>query len=414
MIEALGDQGDGVATVDGRRLFVPVAAPGDRLRVRLGPMRAGRQTALPLELIAEGPERTEPPCPHFGTCGGCVAQHLTADAYRRWKRDRVARALARHGLDPGVVDPVVEIPSATRRRATFAARRLSGGAVLGFNERASARIVDLTTCLVLRPDIVAALPALRRVIGDIAAPSEAIDVSVTRLDDGLDVLFVADREPDLATRERLATFAEHIDAARVSWQVPGGSPQPVAHRRAGTVVFGGIGVEVPPGAFLQASAEAEAALLGLATGALVDVACVADLYAGVGTFALSIAGRSKVRAVDGSAAATAALGEAVRRHGLGGRISVATRDLARNPLSAQELAGVDAVIFDPPRQGAKAQAQALAGSAVPTVVAVSCSAASFARDAEILVGGGYRLERVTPVDQFVWSSHIELVAVFRR
>jgi 23S rRNA (uracil1939-C5)-methyltransferase len=261
------------------------------------------------------------------------------------------------------------------------------------------------------------------VLGGILAPGEAADIAVTVLDDGLDVVLAAGRAPDLEAREQLAAFAEQQDLARLSWRDLGpgtgsrgadGPAEPIAHRRTGTVRFGEVDVTVPPGAFLQAGREAEAALSALVLEAAGGAGRVADLFAGCGTFTFPLTRQAAVLAVDSDAEAVAAIDAAARRSGLAPRIEAVVRNLYGDPLTAAELRRFDAVVFDPPRTGARDQAAALAASAVPVVVAVSCNPATFARDARLLADSGYALERVTPVDQFVWSPHIELTAVLRR
>jgi 23S rRNA (uracil1939-C5)-methyltransferase len=400
-IERLGARGDGIAQYRGRPVYVPFTAPGDRVRVALAGGGSEGTAARLVEIVRPGAARTVPPCRHFGSCGGCAFQHVAAGTYAEAKRSLVVDALARHGLGAAPVAPLRRLPAGTRRRARFAVRR----GRIGFQARASHEVVALEECVVLAPSIVALLPALRRLGGNVG-------YSVTLADAGLDV--VADRgaTPDLAALEALADFAERADLARLSWRVDG-EPVPVAQRRPVRVVLHGIAVDLPPDAFLQATPEAEAALAELVLDGLGDAQRVADLFSGIGTFTFALATRARVHAVEGAAPALAALRAAANRSG-GARISVEARDLATRPLAPEELAVYDAVVFDPPRAGAKAQAAALAGSPVPRVIAVSCNPATFARDAATLAAGGYRLERVAPVDQFVWSPHVELVAVFAR
>lgn len=414
LIEGLGSGGDGVATVAGARVHVPFAAPGDRVRARLpGPDdRSGKADFI--ELVAAGPNRAEPPCPHFGPCGGCRLQHVAAPAYRAWKRDLLVRAFAHQGLETEVADTIVS-PPRSRRRAVFAARRGGRRVFLGFNEPRSTRIVDLATCFIVEPALFALLEPLRALLAEILPDGGAADVAATALDDGVDLVIATEGSPRLADRERLAAFAAAQDLARVSWSTRGREAEPIAHRRDGVVTLGGIAAAPPPGGFLQATRPGEAALIELVTGAVAGAAAVADLFSGIGTFALPLSGSARsVRAVDGDRAAVAALNAAARRAGRGERVRAEVRDLFRDPLTAPELAGVEAVVLDPPRVGAAAQTAALAGSAVPLIVAVSCNPGTLARDARTLVDGGYRLERTTPVDQFLWSPHLEAVAVFRR
>lgn len=423
-IGSLGVLGDGVALLDGRPVYVALTVPGDRARVRLGDRRGDGIEGWPLELLCAGPERAEPPCRHFGACGGCRLQHLSDTLYRRWKTDLVRHAFDRRGLGKVVVAPLVVLPPGTRRRATLAARRSNRGVFLGFNEHRGHRIADLGACTVLRPELVALLPELRAVLGEVLAESEPADIAVALLDDGIDLVVIAGRDPDLDARERLAAFAERADLARISWRSDRGAVEPIAHRRPGVVRFGGVAVTLPPGSFLQASREGEAVLVERVCAGIGAAARVADLFCGAGTFALPLAtgvsaGGPAVRGVvveafDQNADAVAALDRAARRAGQGNRLRTAMRDLMRDPLTPRELNRFDAVVLDPPRQGARAQAAALAQSVVPVVVMVSCDPASFSRDAALLIEGGYRLDTVTPIDQFLWSSHLELVAVLRR
>jgi 23S rRNA (uracil1939-C5)-methyltransferase len=412
----LGGGGDGVATLpDGRVVHVPFAAPGDRVRARLGPIRGNAVEASFAELVTAGPERQEPPCPHFGACGGCRVQHLVPETYVAWKRGLLATALDRAGV-AGPIAPLAVIPPGTRRRATFAARRTGAGVVLGFNEWRSTRIVDVTDCRILDPRLAALLPPLRAMLGRLLPPGGAADIAAALLDDGADLVIESAAAPDLAARELLGRFAESEDLARLSWRGARGAAEAIAHRRPGLVRFGGVPVTPPPGGFLQASRAGEAALIAAVTDAVGAARRAADLFAGAGTFALSLAAdpARRVLAVDGDSEAMGAVARAAGLAGIGGRVATAARDLSRMPLSTAELDAFEAVIFDPPRAGARAQAEALAASAVPIVVAVSCNPGTLARDARILVDGGYRMERAVPVDQFLWSAHLEAVGIFRR
>jgi 23S rRNA (uracil1939-C5)-methyltransferase len=375
--------------------------PGDRVRVALEDARGDGLAGRVVELLAPGAARTSPVCRHFGACGGCAFQHVAPEAYARAKRALVVEALARAGLGDAPVAPLRPLPPGTRRRARFAVRR---GRV-GFQARASHDLVALEECAVLAPPIVALLPQLRRLRGNTG-------YAVTLAEAGLDLVVERAAAPDLAALEALAAFAETADLARLSWRAQG-EVLPVAQRRPVRVVIADVAVDLPPDAFLQATPEAEAALAALVLDGIGAATRVADLFAGIGTFTFALAGRARVHAVEAAPAALAALAGAARRAGLA-QVMAEARDLENRPLEPAELGGFDAVVFDPPRAGAKAQARALARSAVPRVIAVACNPATFARDAAALVAGGYRLERVAPVDQFVWSPHVELVARFAR
>jgi 23S rRNA (uracil1939-C5)-methyltransferase len=390
-IERIGARGDGVAHCEGRAVFVPFTAPGDVVRARVD----GDTAAL--ISVTEPGARQEPRCPHFGECGGCSLQHVADEVYAAAKRDFVRDALAHRGLDPGVVEPVRRIPPGTRRRARLA---MAPGAI-GFHRRASHRIVDMRACFVLHPALVAIVQALRPL-------GLRGFVLLTLADTGIDVLLDLPRAPDLAALEALTAFADQQDLARLAWRTGDEAPTPVVQRRPVRMNFSGATVELPPDCFLQATPESEQAMRDLVLAGIGDAGTVADLYCGVGTFSFALAKQAKVQAVDGNAAAIAALRRA------NPNIATETRDLVRRPLSADELKRFDAVVFDPPYAGAAAQAKQLAQAAVPRIVAVSCNPASLARDARTLVDGGYRLTRVVPVDQFIWSAETELVAHFER
>jgi 23S rRNA (uracil1939-C5)-methyltransferase len=419
-IDGLGGRGDGVAEHDGQPVFVPFALPGERVRVRLaGKSRAGVRGEL-LELLEESPERVAPPCPHFGPCGGCTVQHLADGAYRRWTGEQVRTALTRRGFaEPPIAEPVF-VGANTRRRAVLAARRTGGGVQLGFHGRESHDIADIRTCHVLDPAILAVLPGLRTALASLLGKRETADVTVAVTDTGLDVLIASPSAPGLQAREALGALAQDADLARLSWREAGPDgadipSEPVAVRRQPRMTFGGVAVQPPPGAFVQPTADGEAWLVHAATDWLKDAAGpVADLHAGLGTLTFPLAGTHKVHAVDGDEPAMAALWQAVRKHDLMGRVTAEVRDLAEDPVPPEDLDAFGAVVFDPPRQGARAQAEAIAESGVGTAVALSCNPNTFGRDARILVDGGFTLAAVRPIDQFPWTGHVELAALFRR
>ncbi len=423
-IAALGGSGDGIAETPRGRVFVPFSAPGDRLQVRLEKGR-GKSRAFRAAIVArleDGPDRKAPECRHFGDCGGCALQHLTEAAYESWKAGRVREALSRQKLDPGVVAALRRIAPAARRRVGLKAELRGKGAVaLGFFAAASHRIVDIAECPVMAPAICDLLPDLRRLFGEILAPGARAEAAVTLAETGLDVVLRLAHAPDMEALERLAGFAEDADLARLSWQAlrPAGrdapAPEPVAARRPVQAVFSGVPVDLPPDAFVQPSVDGERLLSATIAAALSGAGRVVDLYAGCGTFTFALAAAgAHVRAFEAADDHAAALAAAARRAGLDGQVTVARRDLVRRPLSAAELGDAEAVVLDPPRPGAAAQIGVLAGARVPLIAYVSCNPVSFARDARTLVDGGYRLESVMPVDQFQFSPHVELVALFRK
>lgn len=406
VIDRLGHRGDGVVVQpDGRQLFVPFTLAGETVDVDLqgGAARLNR-------VITPSADRIESVCRHFGTCGGCVLQHVAPAPYADFKRRLVIDALADRGLSPEVGETRV-VPAHSRRRATFAGIMAGHHPLVGFNERASHRLVNIDECPVLKPQLLAALPALTALTGLVAPRKGGLDLTVTLTAGGLDVSVagVAARDVD-RLRLPLIELAARFDLARLS---AGG--EAIVERRAVALVIDGVAVTLPPGGFLQVSEEAEAIMGELVVAGIPAKAKrVADLFSGVGTFALRLARKAEVLAVEGEAGAVAALDRAAR--GMTGRhrISAERRDLARRPLLEKELEKIDAAVFDPPRAGAAEQCQWLARSKVPTIVAVSCNPATLSRDLRTLVDGGYAIETVTPVDQFLWSSHVEVVAVLKR
>ncbi len=411
VVARLGGRGDGVVDSDRGRLYVPYTVPGDRVRVAIGKPRGDGFTAELREVMAPGETRVDPGCEHFHACGGCTMQQLAPPAYDHWKRDQVVQALARRDLAPEVA-PLFHAPAGDRRRAEFVARRVPSGVLLGFHERESLRVVDLVDCLVLNPALVALLPKLREGLKPLMKAGEAIDVHATVTETGIDLVLSGTWPRE--TLAGLSNLAEGLDLARLSLRGRGWV-EPVAVRRTPVVHFAGIAVTPPPAGFLQASPAAEAELQRLVLDFIGPARHVVDLYAGCGTFSLALAaGGAVVRAYDDAAAAIGALTLAAGQGGVGGRIKAEVRDLSRRPLDLPDLKKVEAVLFDPPRAGAREQVTLLAKSAVPVVAAVSCDPSSFARDARILVDGGYRLESVHPVDQFPYTGHVELAAVFRR
>jgi 23S rRNA (uracil1939-C5)-methyltransferase len=391
-IERMGRRGEAVARHDGKPIYVPYALPGETIRADT----AGERGTL-REVSVASPERVSPFCKHFGACGGCLLQHWEKSAYRAWKHALVETALKQAGLD-AVVGPMIDAGGNGRRRASIHARK-SGA---GFMSLRSHHLHPIDLCPILVPALAPAFDIARA----IEAKMGDCDVAVTASETGLDVMVKAPRAKDSLV---LALIAQDFALARLSL-----NGEILVERTAPLVTIGKAKVKLPIASFLQATMAGEAVLAGLVCEALAKAKSVSDLFCGIGPFALRLAEFARVEAVDSDKGGLAALAEAVRRTQGLKPISTERRDLFREPLTARELERFDGVVFDPPRAGAEAQARELAKSAVKRVVAVSCDAATFARDAAILVAGGYRLSIVTPVDQFLWSPHVEIVGVFLR
>ena len=394
-VVGMGAKGDGV-TRNGR--FVAGAVPGDMI-------------APDGAIVLHGPNHIAPACRHFGTCGGCQIQHVADPAIADFARDRVLQPLARVGISPSLVMPVHLSPAGARRRAAMRATRTAGQVRLGFNAEGAHSLVDMHECPVLHPALFTLVAPLRALLGAHLRERSAIGITMTLTDAGVDLLLANLQADSLPVIEGLSDFARAHGLARLSVEGPMGVETLVA---AGdpAVRLGGVPVTLPPAAFLQATADGEAALVAAVTDIIGRAGRVADLFAGSGTFALPLSASARVEAVDGAGPAIRALEAAARRAGR--PVIVQHRDLFRRPLTADELAPFEAIVIDPPRAGAIAQTEQLALSKVPVIAAVSCNPATFARDAERLVGGGYTLHRLWPIAQFRWSTHIELAAEFRR
>jgi 23S rRNA (uracil1939-C5)-methyltransferase len=417
-IQALGAQGDGIATVGDARIFVPFALPGDHVRCVLTGRRGDGWTAQLTEIVTPGAARTNAPSTSFGHCGGCMLQHFEHRAYRAWKLGLVESALHQRGLDMPEGAALIDTPPSSRRRARFAAERTKDGLNFGFHLPESTEIAPDAACPVLSPALAAALPVLRELsLAALGVGGSAV-VTASITETGLDVLITL--EKPLERRRALTEAAMKASRsgaeglARLCWQRGKGEPEPLFQNLAPRLHFGGIAVDLPADSFLQPSAEGEAALVAAATAFAKGAKSIADLYSGCGTFTFPLAKIGKVQAVDSVKPAVAAIIAAANRSGLSGRVTARARNLDASPLPPEELKPFDCVVFDPPRAGAKSQAEMLVRSRIKHVVAISCNPASFARDARILIDGGFKMERLVAVDQFVWSAHVEVVALFKR
>jgi 23S rRNA (uracil1939-C5)-methyltransferase len=400
-IAGLGAEGDGAATTAaGAQIFIPQALPGERWRFEEG------YAAEPVELL---PDRRRPPDPNDEPCGGCVARHMPLAMYYDWKREFLVRALRQHGV-AAEVQPLVTVPEHSRRRATFNARRESGAMRFGYHGRRSHDLVAAEQCPVLDERIVMLLPALAELAAAVSSGTDTTRVVITITDTGADV-DVEGAEAGLTARvrSRMSEIAAQARMARVS---VGGVP--VIERQAPVLHFAGKAVTPRPGAFLQAVPQAEQAMINLVTAALGKSKHVGDLFCGLGTLTLPIARKARVTAFDSDRIAIDALREAQRKNQGLKPITAHVRDLFSDPLAPLEMKDLDAVVLDPPRAGAKAQCERLVKSKIKRVVMVSCNPATLARDLRLLIDGGYRLDAITPIDQFLYSPHLEAVAVLSR
>ncbi|PVB62990.1 class I SAM-dependent RNA methyltransferase [Labrenzia sp. 011] len=402
-ITELGHRGDGVARTENGPVYVEGALPGEIVRARV---ENGR--ALDAVVESPSPERIAPVCRHYEACGGCTMQHLADKPYLEWKRGLVVNALRDRGIEFPVADTVAATEGG-RRRAVLTASRAGGQTLLGYHQKASHRLVDISECPVLDPAIVRALPGLKSLAAEVLPKKGELRLTVLNTTAGLDVAVdKADKGYDRKI-PALSQKSVELDLARLS--VNG---EVILEIRPPMLDMGGVGLVAAPGGFTQATLAAEEALSRLVLAGVGKAKTVADLYSGAGTFALRLARRANVHAVEGDAAAMAAFDKALRKPQGLKKVTFERRDLSRRPLVRDELDSFEAVVFDPPRAGAQAQVEQLALSKVRTIVAVSCNPATCARDLKVLIDGGYALQSVTPVDQFRFSPHIEVVAVLNR
>jgi 23S rRNA (uracil1939-C5)-methyltransferase len=406
VIERIGHRGDGVADGPEGDIYVPGTLPGEAVEVATVPGQPDRRHLLAVE--KPSPQRIAPICPHFGVCGGCALQHWRIDAYRAWKRGLVAEALRQAGIDAPVGD-LIDAHGDGRRRAVFHARKTHDVLEVGFSAARAHRLVAIDRCPVLAKSLDGALKAALAIAQPLAATGKPLDIQTTATDTGLDVDVRGSGPPTPKLIGTLARVAAGQNLARLTRH-----GEMIAQARPPSIRIGAATVMLPPAAFLQATAAGEAALARLVLEHCAGAKNVADLFAGVGPFALRLAATTRVAAADDDEAALAALKRAAELTPGLKPVTVERRDLFKNPLVPAELNRFDAVVFDPPRQGAPAQSREIAASRAPLVVAVSCNPGTFARDTRILLDGGYRLASVTPIDQFRYSAHVEIVARLER
>lgn len=400
-VDRLGHHGDGIIATAAGPVFAPGLLPGE---VAEGDLVGDRLSSI--RILTPSTHRVKPPCPHARICGGCQMQHVSDPYVSAWKEGIVRTALTGQGL-AAVFRPMQTSPPRSRRRATLAGRKTKGGALVGFHARASDVLIPVPQCHLLHPDLVTTFPGLAALVHLGASRSAEVQLTVTQSAAGADVSVTGGKALDAVQQMQMARLCETHGFARLTW-----NDKAVTLRAQPVQRFGRAVVTPPPGAFLQATAQGEAALVQAVSLAIGPAQRIADLFAGCGTFALALAERAEVLAVESDPAMTAALDKAARSTDGLRRVEVECRDLFRRPLEAEEFKGIGAVVIDPPRPGAEAQTRNLAGARVPVIASVSCNPATFARDARILVNAGYNLDWVQVIDQFRWSTHVELVARF--
>ena len=407
VIDHVGHRGDGVAFAGGQTVFVPYTLGGETVDVE--PVKGDPERGRLSRIEQASPERIAPFCRYFGACGGCAIQHWQPGPYRAWKRRIVVDTLAHAGI-ACEVDELVDAHGAGRRRITVHARRNSDGELrVGYAAANSHAIVAIDDCPILDPGLHGAFDAARALAEVLKPASKPLDIQATATSNGLDIDVRGSGPLPTAMIATLSQLAEQHRLARLTRH-----GELVLMRTPPAITIGTAQVILPPGSFLQATVAGEEALAALVTGHCKRAKHIADLFCGVGPFALRLAAKSRVTAFDSDAGAVTALQKAAMATSGLKPVKTAARDLFRRPLVPQELRDYDTVVFDPPRQGAQALAQQLAASKIPVVVAVSCNVATFARDARILIDGGYEIGDVTPIDQFRHTPHVELVARFKR
>lgn len=407
-IDDLGARGDGIAHHEGATIFVAGALAGEKVSVEM----TGKDRAEIVKILEPSSCRAAPSCPHFGRCGGCLLQHLGPEAYAEFKTTQLRLTLERAGIPVPSFEPIFVTPPQTRRRARLAAQRRKDEIIVGFNELHKHTIIDLEHCAILCPPLMNLIPKIREHLAIWLPRNTECDIQVTVLDDGIDMMLIGGPKLDLRVREKLGDLAQKLNIAKLSWrQTDFSEIEPISFAAPVHVTFGKIGMPFPSDSFLQASPLGEKALIDFARSHIKAGLRVLDLFCGLGTFGLSLEKPKNLLFSDIDGPATTTLEHALKSTS---RAAVERRNLNKEPFSASECNDFDCVIFDPPRIGAKAQSQEIADSNVPLVLAISCNPQSFTRDAKILINGGYKLTALQPVDQFLWSNHIELAAKFEK
>ncbi len=412
-IEELGGRGDGVAYLNGKQLFVPFSAPGDVADVKVNGSKARLR-----HIHQNSPHRVDAQCKHFTKCGGCSVQHIDEHYYRAWKAGLVKTALENQGLEDIDVRPLEMSPLHSRRRTTFQVIGRGGGdIVLGYAEKGSHNLIDLQECPILVTEIADFIAPLKVFLKKLLDKKQKMVIQITKGDNGLDVVFKSKGEVDLNLRMDLAAFAQANDLARISWfdtSLKKPYFEMLAERKKPYVTFEGNKVFFPEGAFLQATQQGQQVLTDIMLAGIKDANRVVDLFSGCGTFSIAAAKTANVHAVENNDEMLSALKSSANMMTGIKQVTTELRDLFMRPLLPHELDKFDVAIIDPPRAGAKHQMQEIINSGIKKLVMISCNPLSFARDVQDLAEAGFKMGPVTPVDQFLYSSHLEIIAVFER
>lgn len=412
-IQRLGGLGDGVAVFEGQPVYIPYTLPQEKLRAEIVGVQGGVMRAALRDVLEPSPERQPPACQHFTQCGGCSLQHLSPAAYTRFKSQTVQALAARLGIAPEVVQPLYAVGAGSRRRVELKVSVAKGQVKLGFLAAHSHHLVDVTMCPVADPAISALLVPLRACLATLKHPSRILSAQLTALAAGVDMLLLVRERLKPVDIETLRAFASSCGLLRLVVQQEEAAQ--TLHGAAPQLALGGMELELPSGAFLQASSKAQSAMTALVLEGLQGCERIADLYAGCGAYSLPLVAQgAQVHAFEGAEPMVVALENTCRRYGLEQRLQTQQRDLVTHPLPVRELVGYDGAVINPPRGGALPQVQQLAASGLRKLVMVSCNPVTFERDMAVLISQGFVVASLTAIDQFYWSHHLELVAILHK
>lgn len=412
-INEIGGRGDGLTEIDGKTIYIPYTAPGEVIDAKI----QGSKGRL-RHIHQKSQERTEPICKHFGRCGGCLLQHINSDYYKSWKEGLIRTALEHQGMSDAEITPIKTSPMGSRRRTTFQViGRGKGNIVFGYSEKGSHNLIDIHECPILAPELVALIEPTKKLISGLLDQRDKMAVSVTLAENGVDMVLKGKGDPALDLRMDLAEFAEKNDLARISWfdeKLKKGQYELLAERKKPYVTFEGNKVYFPPGSFLQATKEGQDALINAMLDGIGDATHVVDLFSGCGTFSIAAANKANVHAVENNEEMLTALKLSSNQMTGIKKVTTELRDLFRRPLLPHELNEYDVAIIDPPRAGAKHQMEEIINSDIQKLVMISCNPITFSRDVQSLIDAGFKMGAVTPVDQFLYAPHLEIVSVFTR